>query len=90
VSDTAIIRIEQLYPFSIEQIDTIIKSYPNAAKFKWVQEEPENMGAWSYLLRIWNKIELKLVSRRESASPATGSHAQHEKEQIEIVKKAFE
>lgn len=89
-NDVAIIRIEQLYPFPEEQLKSCIARYKNAADVVWVQEEPENMGAWSYLFRVWKKQKLELISRSESASPATGSHAQHEKEQQEIVKRVFE
>jgi 2-oxoglutarate dehydrogenase E1 component len=87
--DVAVIRIEQLYPFPKIQIEEILARYAEADEFIWVQEEPENMGAWSYLPRVWKEIHLTLVSRPESASPATGSHAQHEKEQQEIVSKVF-
>ena len=53
----------------------------------WVQEEPVNMGAWGYLLRVLNGIlPIKAVTRRESASPATGSHKTHEREQEELLK----
>ena len=88
-NDVAVVRIEQLYPFPEAQLQSIISKYKNAADVIWTQEEPENMGAWSYLLRVWKQQKLKVISRHESASPATGSHAQHEKEQKEIVGKVF-
>jgi 2-oxoglutarate dehydrogenase E1 component len=88
--EVAVVRLEQLYPFPEKKINDIIKSYKNAKEVVWVQEEPENMGAWSYLLRVWKKQKLSLISRPESASPATGSHKQHEKEQAEIVRRVFE
>jgi len=87
--DVALIRIEQLYPFPEGQLKGIITKYKNAQDAIWVQEEPENMGAWSYLLRVWKNQKLQLISRPESASPATGSHDQHDKEQKEIVQKVF-
>jgi 2-oxoglutarate dehydrogenase E1 component len=86
----AIIRFEQLYPFPEPQVKKILSKYKGANEMVWVQEEPENMGAWSYMVRVWKNQKLNLVSRPESASPATGSHAQHEKEQREIVRKVFE
>ena len=58
-------------------------------EFLWVQEEPENMGAWSYFLRTFTSIQLKNISRSESASPATGSHQQHEKEQHALLDRVF-
>jgi 2-oxoglutarate dehydrogenase E1 component len=88
-TDVAVVRIEQLYPFPEAQLQNIISKYKNASDVIWAQEEPENMGAWSYLLRVWKQQRLNLISRHESASPATGSHAQHDKEQKEIVGKVF-
>ena len=88
--DIAIIRLEQVYPLPLTQLKLIIEKYKNADDFIWLQEEPENMGAWSYLLRTFKEVTLRLISRPESASPATGSHHAHEKEQEAIVEKAFE
>lgn len=88
VKDIAIVRLEQLYPFPKKQIEQILKKYNNP-KVVWVQEEPENMGAWSFMLRV-SGLDLTLISRRASASPATGYSKVHKEEQAEIVKKAFE
>jgi 2-oxoglutarate dehydrogenase E1 component len=88
-NEVAIVRIEQLYPFPFNQVRDIVSKYKNAEEFLWVQEEPENMGAWTYLLRIANEFKLKVVSRQESASTATGSHKQHDKEQLAIINQAF-
>lgn len=85
----AIIRIEQLYPFPEKQYQQVISKYKNASDWTWVQEEPENMGAWSYLLRTVKGITLKLISRPESASPATGSHHAHEREQATLIGMVF-
>jgi len=89
-NDVAIIRLEQIYPLPLKQLKPIIERYKNADDFIWLQEEPENMGAWNFLLRTFKEVNLRLISRPESASPATGSHKQHEKEQEAIIKKAFE
>ncbi|HMT28847.1 MAG TPA: 2-oxoglutarate dehydrogenase E1 component, partial [Bacteroidia bacterium] len=89
IINVALVRLEQLYPFPVNQINEIIKMYPKAKEIIWVQEEPENMGAWSYILRVWKGTKWSLISRPESASPATGSHVQHEKEQHEIIEKVF-
>jgi 2-oxoglutarate dehydrogenase E1 component len=86
--DVAIIRLEQLYPFPRKQVDSILKKYNDPELF-WVQEEPENMGSWAYMLRMTN-YDLKLVGRKPSASPATGYPKVHKDEQSTIVKKAFE
>lgn len=87
---TAIIRLEQLYPFPEKMLLTILESYNKKVELVWLQEEPENMGAWSFILRTLRHLNPGLIARPESASPATGSHVQHEREQKEIVKKAFE
>ena len=87
--DVAIIRVEQLFPFPEKQISAIRKKYGAKAKALWVQEEPENMGAWTYILRKYrNEIE-EGIFRKSSASPATGHSKIHHDEQQEIVKKAF-
>lgn len=85
----AIISLEQLYPFPQRQVKEILAKYKNAKTHLWVQEEPENMGAWSYLLRTFSEVKLKCIARPESASPATGSKKQSEKQQKEILEKTF-
>jgi 2-oxoglutarate dehydrogenase E1 component len=87
-TDVAIVRMEQLFPYPEKQMDALVEKY-KGAKFVWVQEEPENMGAWGYILRTARKINWDLVSRKSSASPATGYNKVHVKEQEEIVKKSF-
>jgi 2-oxoglutarate dehydrogenase E1 component len=88
-TDVAVVRIEQLYPFAQKQFDTIVKQY-SKAEFCWVQEEPANMGAWTYMLsRYCGKLNLTLFARKTSASPATGYSKAHAKEQAEIVAQAF-
>ncbi len=86
--DVAIIRMEQLAPFPKVQLEAELSKYPNA-KIYWVQEEPENMGAWNYILRMMRKQVEDVVSRKPSASPATGYMKVHAKEQQEIVERAF-
>ncbi len=89
-SGAALVRIEQLYPFPAAAVDAVLKKYGGSAKRIWVQEEPENMGAWGYLLRTARDLAFEPVARPESASPATGSHKQHEKEQALLIRRAFE
>ncbi|MDX5320602.1 MAG: 2-oxoglutarate dehydrogenase E1 component, partial [Bacteroidota bacterium] len=86
--DVAIVRLEQLFPYPEKQIAAIRKKY-NKADFGWVQEEPKNMGAWTFLLRWEENFTLKLFSRNSSASPATGFAKVHAKEQEDIVNRAF-
>ncbi|MEQ8926916.1 MAG: 2-oxoglutarate dehydrogenase E1 component [Fulvivirga sp.] len=87
--DVAIVRIEQLHPFPKKQYEALVKKY-KGAELVWVQEEPENMGYWTYILRILRDPNMKVISRKASASPATGYAKVHKKEQADIVAKAFE
>ncbi len=87
-SDTAIVRLEQLYPFPKDQVDAMIRRYPNA-NFAWVQEEPSNMGAWQYVNNFYRKYDLRLIARKSSASPATGFKKVHMQQQQDIVDRAF-
>ena len=86
--DVAIVRIEQLYPFPKKNIDKLLNKYKNADRM-WVQEEPANMGAWQHIQNIYPCHDFKLVSRKASASPATGFKKVHDEQQKELVQKAF-
>jgi 2-oxoglutarate dehydrogenase E1 component len=88
-TDMAIVRIEQLYPLPYKQMDAIVNKY-KLAHYVWVQEEPANMGAWVYLLSCYKNIKWGMISRKSSASPASGYQKVHVKEQEEIINKAFE
>ena len=90
--DVAIVRLEQLYPTPVEQLERIKAKYKNAEEFTWVQEEPENMGAWPYMLRKFrtSDFNLDVISRKESSSTATGYAKQHIAQQLYIVGRAFE
>ena len=88
----AIVRIEQLYPFAEDQLQHIHRKYRRAAQWVWAQEEPQNMGAWTFIeprLRALG-IEAQYVGRDASASPATGSFKIHVREQKELVETAIE
>ncbi|HTN21035.1 MAG TPA: 2-oxoglutarate dehydrogenase E1 component [Pelobium sp.] len=89
--DVAIVRLEQMYPTPYKQLDAIKAKY-NKAEFIWVQEEPENMGPWPFISRIFRKSDFNfdVISRKPSSSPATGFAKQHLAEQAAIVAKAFE
>lgn len=87
--DTAVVRLEQLYPFPEKQLSAVLKKYKDA-KLVWAQEEPANMGAQSFILRMMPKHDIEYVSRKASASPATGYTKVHKVEQEKLVNKAFE
>lgn len=89
IKDAAVIRIEQLYPFPDKQVNKLIKKYKDA-KLLWIQEEPKNMGYWSFIKRMLPDVEIQLGARKSSASPATGYSKIHKIEQEKIVNKAFE
>lgn len=87
--DVAIIRVEQLHPFPKKQVEAHLAKYKKAEVI-WVQEEPENMGYWSYVLREFPQIGLgNVIARKSSASPATGYLKIHAKEQTELIAQAF-
>jgi len=88
IKDIAIVRIEQLAPFPRKQYDALVKKYPKAEKY-WVQEEPSNMGYWTYILRTLPEEDFKLISRKASASPATGYSKVHKEEQSKIINLAL-
>ena len=87
--DVALIRLEQLHPFPHKQLAAELAKYPKA-RLIWVQEEPENMGYWNYLLRFMRRELHDVVARKPSASPATGYNKVHVKEQKELVARAFD
>ncbi|RIK82543.1 MAG: 2-oxoglutarate dehydrogenase E1 component [Planctomycetota bacterium] len=94
LSGPAIIRLEQLYPLPERQLMAALAAAPAGTPIVWVQEEPENMGAWRYLLACWghricDRYPISCVSRPASASPATGSRTAHQREQAELVERAL-
>ena len=91
----AVVRVEQLYPFPIEQMMEVLQRYPNAHEVVWLQEEPVNMGAWTFVEhRFWRVKEqgydLRCVARVESGSPATGSKTVHDQELADLMDETFE
>lgn len=92
VQDTAIIRIEQLYPFHHELVEILLGQYPAAGNFIWCQEEPENMGAWTYIAPRLRKVvgsDLRYTGREAASSPAAGSKAVHYREQKSYLRDAL-
>lgn len=92
--DIAIIRLEQLYPFPTQEIQSLLNRYSGVRDVLWVQEEPENMGAWEFarpLLQdlLPKRIPLRYVGRARSSSPAEGSAAWHAANQKALIKRAF-
>jgi 2-oxoglutarate dehydrogenase E1 component len=90
----AVVRVEQLYPFPTEELRAVIDGYPNLREVVWLQEEPRNMGAWTFMEpRLRELVEwrgdIRYVGRPESASPAEGSMARHAVEQVRILKAAL-
>jgi len=93
IDNTAIIRIEQLYPFNREILELVISHYPKVAKWVWCQEEPRNMGAYTYIkpnLEATLQQRVRYAGRKASSSPAAGSKAQHVREQTMLVEQAYE
>lgn len=92
IDDAAIVRIEQLYPFAEKKLREMLKPFPKSAKYVWCQEEPENMGAWTFIeprLRTIFCTEVAYSGREASASPAVGALARHKREQARLVADAF-
>jgi 2-oxoglutarate dehydrogenase E1 component len=88
ITDTAVVRIEQLYPLPEKKMREIIKKHKDAEVF-WVQEESQNMGGWSHILNSFRKDNMECISRKASSSPATGFKKIHDAQQEEIMKRAF-
>ena len=86
----ALVRFEQLYPIQHNKIEEIFAKYSNRKSLLWVQEEPENMGAWSYILRNFRDTGIQVVSPVPSGSPAPGSHKMFERNQNAIINKVFD
>jgi 2-oxoglutarate dehydrogenase E1 component len=92
--DIAIIRMEEFYPLPKAALQAALAPYPDGTPVVWVQDEPENMGAWRFLRihygeRLFFHYPLTCVSRPASASPATGSHSAHDREQAKLLAEAF-
>ncbi len=87
--DVAIIRMEQIFPLPVHQLEELKKKYNKATEIFWVQEEPANMGVWPYLVRKMRKENIEVISRKESSSTATGYNKQHLSQQDYILYKAF-
>ena len=92
--DVAIVRVEMLYPFPADELRAVLGRYPNVREVVWVQEEPRNMGAWTYisprlLELVGSRTELKVIARPELSSPATGFSDLYQAEQEQIIEEAL-
>jgi 2-oxoglutarate dehydrogenase E1 component len=90
----AVVRVEQIYPWPKRAVAEVLSSYPNASEIVWLQEEPENMGAWNFVKGRFYEAHgtthrIQRVSRTESGSPATGSNKIHHQEQAGLLRRAF-
>jgi 2-oxoglutarate dehydrogenase E1 component len=94
-NDVAIVRFEQLYPFPAQAFADCLARFPRGRELYWVQEEPQNMGAWTFMRPLLEavsagELELRYVGREASASPATGSSESHKLELELFLKEAFD
>ena len=92
--NVAIIRLEQIYPWPQEDLSKILSQYPAVDEVVWLQEEPENMGAWPFVhhqlhRNLRDGVRVAHVARAESASPATGSSLVHTAEQADLLKRSI-
>jgi 2-oxoglutarate dehydrogenase E1 component len=91
---TAIVRVEQLYPRPLDDLNAILAGFPNATEVRWVQDEPANQGPWPHLAlhlpgNLERNLPLSLVGRPESSTTAVGSHSRHVDEQEALMDRAF-
>jgi 2-oxoglutarate dehydrogenase E1 component len=92
IGNAAIIRLEQIYPFHADRVAEIAARYPNATKWVWCQEEPLNMGAWTFVgprLQKISELRVRYAGRDTASSPSSGSKAIHKKEQYRLLEEAF-
>lgn len=88
--DVAFVRIEQLFPLPVEQLKAIIEKYPNADDYVWAQEEPKNMGAYSYMLMNFDLVKLRVASLKAYSAPAAGSYARSKKRHAAAIAMVFD
>jgi 2-oxoglutarate dehydrogenase E1 component len=89
-NDVALVRVEQLFPLPVEQLKAIIASYPNADDYVWAQEEPKNMGAYSYMLMNFDLVPWRLASLKAYAAPAAGSHTRDRRRHADAIRMVFD
>ena len=87
--DVALVRIEQLFPLHLEKMQQAIDRYPNVTDYVWAQEEPRNMGAWSFMLERFDLVKLQVASRKYYAVPAAGSSTRFKKRHQRVIDAVF-
>ncbi len=88
--DVAVVRIEQLFPFPADQIKAIIAKYPNVDDYVWAQEEPKNMGAYSFMLMNFDFIKWRLASLKAYSAPAAGSYTRAKRRHADAIRMVFD
>ena len=88
--DVAVVRIEQLFPLPVKQLKAIIAQYPNVDDYVWAQEEPKNMGAYSYLLMNFDLVKWRLASLKAYSAPAAGSYTRAKRRHADAIKMVFD
>ena len=89
-NDVALVRIEQLFPLAIDQLQAVIAKYSNANDYVWAQEEPKNMGAYGYMLMNFDLVKLRLASSPAYSAPAAGSYTRSKKRHAATIAKVFD
>ncbi|WP_100613956.1 2-oxoglutarate dehydrogenase E1 component [Confluentibacter citreus] len=89
-NDIALIRIEQLFPLHLDKIQNVINKYPHVEKYIWAQEEPRNMGAWSYMVERMTLVKLDVLARAYSSVPAPGSSTRDKRRQQTVINAVFD
>ena len=89
-NDVALVRIEQLFPLPVEQLKAIIAKYPNADDYVWAQEEPKNMGAYSFMLMNFDLVKWRLASLKAYSAPAAGSHTRDRRRHADAIRMVFD
>jgi 2-oxoglutarate dehydrogenase E1 component len=88
--DVAVVRIEQMFPLPVDQLKAIVASYPNADDYVWAQEEPKNMGAYSFMLMNFDFIKWRLASLKAYAAPAAGSYTRAKRRHADAIRMVFD
>lgn len=86
----ALVRLEQLFPLHLDKIQEVINRYPSVENYIWAQEEPKNMGAWSYMLQRMDLVKLEVISRPYNSVPAPGSSTRDKRRQRKVIDTVFE
>jgi len=89
-NDVGLIRIEQLFPLHLDKLQKVIDKYPNVERYVWAQEEPKNMGAWSFMMQRFNLVKLEVASREYSSVPAPGSSTRDKRRQRRVIDNVFD